>query len=79
MELIQLGHFGQPSIEQKKTSYLNAKGSSKSKVERAKILCATFSNENQTLTCGLTDGSIIQFVNQKFNSKVSNERIIEIN
>ena len=73
MELVQLGHFRQPSVEQKKTSYLNEKGSTNSKTERPKIVCATFSSENQTLTCGLTDGNIIQFVNQKFNSKVHHE------
>jgi hypothetical protein len=69
MEFLQLVQFKLPVVEQVKTSYLKEKG--KTKTEKSKITCAEFTIQTQILTCGLSNGEIIQFVNPKYCNNVN--------
>lgn len=57
---------------------MSANGKTKNKTDKLKILCAVFDEKNQILTCGLSNGTITQFLNQKFNNKVYYYLILEI-
>lgn len=66
---MQIAEFKQPQAEEIKTTYMS-KTTTKSKTDRVKITCAAFDEKSQVLTCGLSDGTIMQYINQKLNNKV---------
>ena len=72
MEFAKLNEFRTPAVKEVKTSFMNDKKSTK--IDKPKIICASFAPVEEILTCGLSDGSILQFMNQKYSNKVQSAR-----
>lgn len=69
MEFIKTNEFRLVQDRELKSTLLTSK--QQKRVEKVKIVCCKFSSEIETLTCGLSDGAIVQFSPKKFNKKVA--------
>ena len=68
MEFIKTNEFRLNYVKEVKPTLTASRQHKRS--ERPKIVCCRFCLDIETLTCGLTDGTIIQFCPKKFNKKV---------
>lgn len=68
MEFIKTNEFRLVQDRELKSTLLSSK--QQKRVEKVRIVCCKFSSEIETLTCGLSDGAIVQFSPKKFNKKV---------